>query len=87
MKGVTLLGTLSFQVYCDTSISCVPLKKTTFFISATSIPDGDRSPVEEVAKPLKFESRFESGNLRRAIQVRREGHMKNINIQVFHVSL
>lgn len=37
--------------------------------SNSSISEGERSP-EETAKPLKFESRFESGNLRKAIQVR-----------------
>ena len=34
-----------------------------------SISEGERSTPEETARPLKFESRFESGNLRKAIQV------------------
>ena len=35
-----------------------------------SVSEGERSSPEETARPLKFESRFESGNLRKAIQVR-----------------
>lgn len=38
--------------------------------SNSSISEGERSTPEETARPLKFESRFESGNLRKAIQVR-----------------
>jgi len=34
-----------------------------------SVSEGERSSPEETARPLKFESRFESGNLRKAIQV------------------
>ena len=34
-----------------------------------SVPEGDRSPPQDFARPLNFESRFESGNLRKAIQV------------------
>ena len=37
--------------------------------SFCSISEGERSTPEETARPLKFESRFESGNLRKAIQV------------------
>ena len=37
--------------------------------SFCSISEGERSSPEETARPLKFESRFESGNLRKAIQV------------------
>ena len=33
-----------------------------------SLSEGERTP-DETARPLKFESRFESGNLRKAIQV------------------
>lgn len=42
---------------------------TSRFFSFCSISEGDRSSPEETARPLKFESRFESGNLRKAIQV------------------
>lgn len=38
--------------------------------SNSSVSEGERSSPEETARPLKFESRFESGNLRKAIQVR-----------------
>lgn len=38
--------------------------------SCHSMSEGERSTPEESARPLKFESRFESGNLRKAIQVR-----------------
>lgn len=38
--------------------------------SNSSMSEGERSSPEETARPLKFESRFESGNLRKAIQVR-----------------
>lgn len=38
--------------------------------SSSSMTEGERSSPEETARPLKFESRFESGNLRKAIQVR-----------------
>lgn len=34
-----------------------------------SVSEGERSSPEETARALKFESRFESGNLRKAIQV------------------
>ena len=34
-----------------------------------SMLEGERSSPEDTARPLKFESRFESGNLRKAIQV------------------
>lgn len=37
--------------------------------SNSSLSEGERTP-DETARPLKFESRFESGNLRKAIQVR-----------------
>ena len=37
--------------------------------SFCSISEGERSTPEETARPLKFESRFENGNLRKAIQV------------------
>lgn len=36
----------------------------------SSVSEGDRSPPQDFARPLNFESRFESGNLRKAIQVR-----------------
>jgi len=34
-----------------------------------SVSEGERPSPEDTARPLKFESRFESGNLRKAIQV------------------
>lgn len=37
--------------------------------SSRSLSEGERSSPEETARPLKFESRLESGNLRKAIQV------------------
>ena len=40
--------------------------------------EGERSSPEETARPLKFESRFESGNLRKAIQVWKRSHSVNI---------
>ncbi|XP_068741274.1 cytosolic carboxypeptidase 1-like [Montipora capricornis] len=58
--------------FVENSVLSVPAQqmRQTRKVSNTSMSEGERSSPEETARPLKFESRFESGNLRKAIQVR-----------------
>ena len=60
------MATLQLFFSADTSLFMHVIR--VFFCHSSS--EGERSPPEETARPLKFESRFESGNLRKAIQVR-----------------